>query len=417
MRTIIITFLLFTSLTTNAATVLITDFGATTHDSSDDDAVAINQAIEHTQSGDTVYIPAGKYHIKSAITLKSDIKIKGNSSSSSEIAGLIYGPGTYLLEADKIENVRVEKLRIRSNSPALDKGVGQIFRIKNSRDIILSELKLERFIKHAVYFNNTENGRLLGSRIASATEVNIGGHGYGVVFTNGCNGGRVQDNLFQGPMIRHGVVIQGDKNTQRPSHDIAVKYNEFVDNTQDSIDLHGYGEYNNYIEHNTIWGTSDGSSIGRGIGVGENVHGPSGAGNVIKHNTIINTRYGIHVLAGSKNVTIRYNTIIDCHRHGIYVENGSDLDIRDNLITGCRLWGLKVNEGQGIVIRKGSEDGNKINWNGKETSSRGGVYIESGVTGLDVQDNDFCNNDFSGASSANLQNTGEGTFRNNLCAE
>ncbi|ARU55365.1 periplasmic copper-binding pectate lyase superfamily protein [Oleiphilus messinensis] len=395
----------------SAAILDITDFGATPGDYSDDDAIAINLAIDAANVGDVVSVPAGKFHLRTPIVMKSDVSLKGVSYQESELATLYYGDDTYLIYANGVSDVAIENLRLKSNSAS--QGVESLVYVKNATNVTIRGSSLHRFIRHGVYFNNTVNGRVDESRFLDATETDLGGHGYGVVFTNGCNAGRVDDSQFIGPKIRHGVVIQGNKVDWNPSHDIMIKNNYFENNVQDSIDLHGYGEYNNYVIYNTIEGDPDSDVIGRGIGVGEDVHGPSGTGNVIQYNVINNTRYGIHILTGSEDVTVKYNTISNCKRYGIYVQDGSDLDIRDNTITGCQKWGVYVKEGDDITLRSASQNGNQINQNGLQGSAYGGVRFDAGVTGLNVQNNNFCDNDASGG--VNLSSEGTGIIADNLC--
>ncbi|AZZ93878.1 right-handed parallel beta-helix repeat-containing protein [Hahella sp. KA22] len=393
-----------------ATNLNIVDYGATPDDYNDDDAIAINAAINAARDGDVVIVPEGTFHIRETINLKSNVSLKGEGYAKSGIAALFEGddPEDIVLKGKNVTKVTISGLRLKTN---LSGGVKALVYIKNSSDVTIDDASFHRFKRHGVYFSNTVNGKVLNSKFQEATEINTGGYGYGVVYTDGCEGGRVENSDFNGPDIRHGVVVQGG-DANGPSHGVVIRDNRFVHTAQDAIDLHGYGEYGNYVMYNTIQGDPDSDTIGRGIGVGEDVHGPSGSGNVIKYNIIRDTRYGIHVLTGSPNVTIRYNEIYDCKRYGIYIQNGPDADIRDNKVEGCEKWGIYVEKGDNTVIRK-AETGNQVHNNGLGGSSFGGVRVDADNSGLDIQDNDFCNNESKGG--VNLSFAGQGTVKNNLC--
>jgi parallel beta-helix repeat protein len=387
----------------HAAELSILDFGATADDYTDDDSIAINLAIQAAHEGDTILVNRGKYHIKNEIILKDHINLKGEGTSLSVIASIFYGKDRSLITGRYVTDVTIDNLTLKANH---SRGIGRLIDIRYGDRLTISNTHFSRFILHAVYFNSTSEGRVINSLFKEASETEIGGHGYGVIYTNGSQHGRVEGSDFIGPHIRHGVVIQGDKRTpgQNPSHNIVIAGNYFKHTTQDAIDLHGSGEYDNLIVNNVIDGDPSSSTIGRGIGVGEDVHGPSGEGNVIADNIIRNTRYGIHVLTGSQKVTIRDNIIEGCKRYGIYVQNGSDLTVWDNQISGCGKWGIYIEEGDDIKIKK-AYTGNQVTQN-----VLGALYVAPDVSSMYVSDNDFCLNE-----GDNSYTEGNGTFLNNLC--
>lgn len=416
MKTNIITFLIFwLSSTCIAAQLSITDFGATADDYSDDDSIAINAAITSAGEGDTVVIPEGTFHIRNIIRLRSNIRLAGSGFTDSTITALYEGDGTYdlLIYGNGVSDVTISGLRLKSNYSG---GLKALVYIKNSTSVTVRDSSFHRFKRWGVYFNNTVDGEVINTRFQDATEIDTGGYGYGVVFTNGCVRGRVEDSAFYGPDIRHGVVVQGNAERTRPSHHVVITKNYFTDTAQDAIDLHGQGEHSNYVTYNVIDGDPASTASGRGIGVGEAVddHGPSGPGNVIMHNTIRGTRYGVHVLAGSPDVIIKYNRIYDCRRKGIYIEEGIGAVIRGNTIQGCKSWGIHIKDGDNTLIRNADEYLNQVNYNGWGGSTFGGVRVDAGNTGLDIQNNDFCNNDDNGGP--NLSFDGQGVVQNNMCA-
>ncbi|WLQ11728.1 right-handed parallel beta-helix repeat-containing protein [Hahella aquimaris] len=407
-----------------ATNLNIIDYGATPDDHSDDDSIAINAAINAARDGDTVIIPEGTFHTREEIILKSRVNLKGAGYAKSTITAVYTSMGNddehqTLIKGKNLSSVTISGLRLKTTH---SEGVSQLISIIDSENVSVNESSFYRFIKHAIYFNNTINGRVADSRFQDATITAKGGHGYGVVYTNGCDRGRVDDSYFYGPDIRHGVVIQGDKKTNRPSHGITVNNNYFKDTKQDAIDLHGTGEYDNIVIDNTIVGDPNDKTLGRGIGVGEDVHGPSGSGNIIKNNVIRNTLYGIHVLAGSPDVKISGNKIYNCDRMGIFIENGQNVDVRANTVEGCKWWGIYVENGDNTTIASGSKETNEVHGNGWGSSGRwrypkvygnGGVRVMSQNSGMNVRNNNFCDNESNGGP--NFQFEGQGTVLNNQC--
>ncbi|WLQ11727.1 right-handed parallel beta-helix repeat-containing protein [Hahella aquimaris] len=401
-----------------ATNLNIVDYGATPDNYNDDDAIAINAAINAARDGDVVIIPEGTFHIREMINLKSNVDLKGDGYAKSGIAALYEGEDAddLVIKGRNVTNINISGLRLKSNYSG---GVRALISITHSSKITISDSSFHRFKKHGIYFNHTRDGNVKNSKFQDATDLSGGGHGYGVVYTNGCEGGRVDNSYFYGPNIRHGVVIQGDPQ-YGPSHGIVVKGNYFKETTQDAIDLHGSGEYNNQIMYNTIEGDPAKGGKGQGIGIGENAHKASGSGNVIRNNVIRNTLYGIRVMQGSPGAMIKNNEIYNCKEHGIYIENGIGTEIRGNIIEGCQHWGVFVKDGNNTIIRKGKDENNEdtinqINGNGlsNSTTGFGGIRVKAGNTGVYVLDNDLCENDNYGG--VNLSFEGQGTVKNNLC--
>ncbi|MCA9273618.1 MAG: right-handed parallel beta-helix repeat-containing protein [Phycisphaerales bacterium] len=400
---------------------------ATPNDSSDDDAIVITDAMDAAAAGDVLYLPAGKYHLKTVADLESNIELRGAGATLTEIATTYYG-NSMALQITSETGTEVTGMRIKTNNTT--QGLRYLIYVTDSSDITVDDCIFQRFQRYAVYFNDTYNGRVFDSTFKEAicydesTGITNcaanGGHGYGVVYTNGCDTGRVDGCEFLGPLVRHGVVIQGSKVSDgnggytypNPSHDITVKYNYFEDCQQDSIDMHGYGEYDNRIECNLIVGTSTTGDVeGRGIGVGEWAHGASGPGNIIQYNTIINCRYGVHVLNYTDDVVIKYNRIEDAKRYGVFVEAGSNVEMRDNEIYDSKKWGVYVDYGPGLLMDNASLSGNLISGNGTAGSGFGGVKVVdiAANDGAIIRDNAICSN-----NGTQLDVTGvSGTFTNN----
>ena len=76
----------------SGATVSVLQYGATSGNSADDDAVAIQRAINAAKPGDMVYIPDGTYHVKSMIMLKSGVSVVGQSRPRRQQSDLVELP-------------------------------------------------------------------------------------------------------------------------------------------------------------------------------------------------------------------------------------------------------------------------------------------------------------------------------------
>ncbi|MFD0958199.1 carbohydrate binding domain-containing protein [Paenibacillus chungangensis] len=86
---------------------IVTDYGATPYDDSDDDAVAIQQAIDdvadlnHANYGKSIFIPRGHFKVKQGLLLKKGVKIFGAGKNISVIevdpAFTVNGP-SFLLD-------------------------------------------------------------------------------------------------------------------------------------------------------------------------------------------------------------------------------------------------------------------------------------------------------------------------------
>jgi len=404
---------------------------ATANDASDDDATVITDAMDAAAWGDVLTLPAGTFHLKTTAYLESGIELRGAGATSTSVAAN-FGGSSRLLEIRDESGVTVSNMRLKSHNTTT--GLDHIVYVRDSTNIDIEDCIIQRFRRAGVYFNEVTNGRVFDTWFKDAVcydydddAINCaayGGLGYGITYTNGCDTGRVDGCEFTGPEIRHGVVIQGSKEEYpagsgqyiypNPSHGIIVKYNYFEDNQQDSIDLHGYGEYDNRIECNEIYGPSDPNRDveGRGIGLGEYAHGSAGTGNKVQFNKIVNCRYGIHVLNNTDDVTIKYNLIIGSKRYGVYIQEGSNVEMRDNEIYDSRKWGVLVEDCPGFHMDNASLSGNLIVNNGlKSASAFGGVRIESiaANNGAIIRDNSICSN-----QGADLDTgTVTGTFTNN----
>ncbi|PRX73182.1 chitodextrinase [Cohnella sp. SGD-V74] len=106
----------FPAPTAFAATIDVVSFGANGSDSNDD-AAAIQSAIDAASSGDTVYFPPGTYYLSANLQAKSGIKLIGQSRDAS-ILKYTGSSGGAILSLNNTTNVEVAHLTIDANNSA-----------------------------------------------------------------------------------------------------------------------------------------------------------------------------------------------------------------------------------------------------------------------------------------------------------
>ena len=131
----------------SANEISILDFGATPNDYSDDDAIAINRAIQEAKEGDTIVIGGGKFHLRSEIQLKSHIKLQGDMDKSSVLAALFYGKDRSMIKGRYVSDVVIDGLTLKANR---SDGIGRLIDIRYGNGVTVSNSKFYRFILHAV---------------------------------------------------------------------------------------------------------------------------------------------------------------------------------------------------------------------------------------------------------------------------
>jgi hypothetical protein len=315
----------------------ILSYGATSNNSSNDDAAAIRSAIAASGAGDEVYIPNGVYHIKARdIKLKTGVSIRGQSMPGAVLSAMftdagIDNPNSQMFRAEQgvnnltISNLRIEMSAGQSMEYGFYLGSGSATATNVSR-IALRSVQVEDFEKFAIAIRNGDNILVQDSVLKNATALGGGGQGYGVMigYDNSFNNWITGNTI--GPIIRHAVVIQ-----YRAHHNL-IEENTAIENTLDAYDLHGEDEYSNEIRHNVAYGSG-----GFGIGIGNtgSTHDDSGPNNWIHHNEVYDSRGGVNVILGSDQQYIEDNYFHDNSNEGILVNNGggSDLWFLRNTVT------------------------------------------------------------------------------------
>ncbi|MGP4053826.1 right-handed parallel beta-helix repeat-containing protein [Mycobacterium sp. 4D054] len=368
-------------------TLNVRDYGATSGKSSDNDAAAIQKAINAAQAGDVVYIPDGVYHVKSIITLKSGVSLIGQSRDATVLASafstmtyMFSNPHAVIYAPGGTTNLTISSFTIRQASGKIyNAGVrlGSESRGQVSR-IAVKDLFIEKHRRFGVQLQNADNVLVEGNMIRNASALDGGGSGYGIIIDQaGSHNNWVRNNTI-GPVIRHGILIQ------ESAHHNLIEDNTITGAVSGAIDLHGEDEYSNEIRYNTVSDcVRNGTSVspnGAGIEIGEysgvigteTKHDNSGPNNWIHHNIVYNCTCGLRIVNNSNNTWIEDNIFYNNLDAGIKADLAplQDLYLRRNTVYG---------NGSGIVLhdvlRAVLED-NKVTDNRKY-----GIWTNGGVTG------------------------------------
>lgn len=368
-------------------TLNVLDFGANPADNNTDDLPAIAAALEEARFGDEVYFPNGVYNLisqmptdgTSHLHLKSGVNLRGESQTGTILKSYFDAqdaPNSKVLTGYARHHIVISNITITStyegdfssnpdqNNP--DRG-GPAYVIylsdmagSPSHHITMEHVTIEKFQRMGVRIDRSHDIVVQNSTFQKATDVGGGGAGYGVAIqgvvginrlghANDSHFNVVQNNRFEGPYLRHGVLVQ------YYSHNNLIANNTFRRVIHDAIDLHGQREYLNEITGNTLENiTRGGIGVGNTGGTPPHNHSASGAGNYIHLNTLTNTRDGITVIMGSPDTVIEKNTIVNtmtpAHSKGIYLLNAPRTVVRENVIqnnTAQGFWGIHLAEDLG----------------------------------------------------------------------
>lgn len=376
----------------------VRDYGATSDKRSDNDAAAIQRAIDAAEAGDVVYIPDGVYHVKSRITLKTGVSLIGQSQESTVLASafstmsyLFTNPYAVIYAGAGTTNLTISSFTITQASGKIynaavslgSENGGQVSRIA------VKDLFIEKHRRFGVQLQNADNILVDGNVIRNASALDGGGSGYGVIIDQaGSHNNWVRNNTI-GPVIRHGILIQ------EYAHHNLIEHNTITGAVSGAIDLHGEDEYSNEIRYNTVSDcVRNGTSVspnGAGIEIGEysgvvgtdKMHDNSGPNNWIHHNIVYNCTCGLRIVNNSNNTWIEDNIFYDNLEAGIKADLAplEDLFIRRNTIYGNGS-GILLNDVRGAVL----ED-NKVTDNRKY-----GIWTNAGVTGYLIAGNTVVSN-------------------------
>lgn len=361
----------------------ILDYGATSNMAGDNDAAAIQRAINAAQAGDSVYMPDGVYHIKSTIVAKAGVSLIGQSQQGTVLASafssmeyMFSNPYAVIYVAPSTNNLTISSFTItQASGKVFNAGVtvgsesgGPVSRIA------IKDLFIERHRRFGIQLENANNVLVDGNVIKNASALDGGGSGYGVLISGDNSYNNWIKNNTVGPTIRHGILIQ-------QAHHNLVEHNTVTGAVSGAIDLHGEDEYSNEIRYNTVSDcVRNGTTVspnGAGIEIGEysgvigtdEMHDNSGANNWIHHNVVYNCSCGIAITNNSNyaiiegnvlynnldagiqavhaplnNLTIRRNSIYN-NGSGILLNDVVNALVEDNIIRDNRYYGIWTNAG------------------------------------------------------------------------
>ncbi|MDF2610010.1 MAG: coagulation factor 5/8 type domain protein [Lachnospiraceae bacterium] len=412
-------------------TINVADYGTDAADNTNDDRLAIQNAINAAKAGDEVYFPNGVYNLNTSseptshLILKSGVNLRGESQDGVLLVSnfseeLNDTQSTKVLRVTGLENIAIRNMTITStfdgpfttehttNNP--DAG-GPLYGIYiqdlsnvPSKYITIEDVTVERFQRIGIRIASSHDVVVRRILIKNATDLGGGGAGYGVTiqgaaagldrkgYNNDSRYNLVEDSVFEGPYLRHGFILQ------YYTHNNVIRNNQLYVTKLDAIDLHGEDEYLNDIYGNTIMDVTTGAGIAAG-NTGA-THDKSGPDNYIHDNTIINSREGIKIHLGSPDTIIENNTIINStvsNGKGIYLQNAPGTIIRGNQIynnTGENFWGIVVEHDPGDANNNGNGAGDPSNvliTGNAIYGNTNGVLITAG-TNIMVTDNDIRDN-------------------------
>jgi nitrous oxidase accessory protein NosD len=387
----------------------VLNYGATSNNSSDNDAAVIQMVINGAQAGDVVYIPDGIYHIKSTINLKPGISLVGQSREGTVLAGLY---GETPLHAMIYAPPGVNNLTVSSFTITLASGSKSTYKAgvrlglegagATVSRIAVKDLFIEKFERFGVQLQNANHVLVDNNTIKNATALDGGGQGYGIIIDQSLSSNNWIRNNTIGPVIRHAILIQ-------KAHNNLIENNRITGAVSGAIDLHGEDEYANEIRYNTISDcVRNGTTVspnGAGIEIGEYsgvigtilMHDNSGPLNWIHHNTVYNCSCGLRIMNNSNytyiednifrnnlgsgiqadlaplnNLYISRNQIYN-NGNGIILYDVTQAVVKDNIVRNNANYGIATNPGvTGYIITGNTVTNNKVN---VYLGSTNGIYI------------------------------------------
>lgn len=372
--------------------VSILDYGATPNEPSNDDAVAIQNALNAAAPGDVVYVPNGTYHVKTIVRLKSGVSLMGQSKDQSILAGVFStAPHSVIYAAPGVSNLTVSSFSITmAAGKFFHAGIrlGAEGKVQVSR-IAVRQLKIDKHQKFGIQLQNAYHTLVEYNTISNASALGGGGSGYGIIIDQSkSNNNWVRGNVI-GPVIRHAILLQ------YYTHHNLIDGNTVTGAVSGAIDLHGEDEYSNEIRNNRVSDcVRNGTSVspnGGGIEVGEFsgwigsvfMHDNSGRYNWIHHNEVSNCTYGLFITNNSNYTYIEDNVFRNNVKSGITADLAplNNLLIRRNKIT---------DNGNGVIlnnVRKAVIQGNTVSNN-----SGYGIWTNWGSTSYTITDNAITGN-------------------------
>lgn len=369
------------------ARIDVTDFGATLNDDSNDDTVGIKAALNAAVAGTEVYLPAGRYTLKTGgIILKSGVSLRGAGRTSTILATHMSTAVPQLFSAMAgAKDMRVTDFKVER---AAGTPVQMVLRLGYGRwdtdnagyalveRVMVARLDISGFERMAINLENTRHVMIWNNQLHDATALGGGGQGYGVTISfDGARENWIVGNTV-GPVIRHAILLQF-----RTQNNL-VEINTTRGTTQDAFDLHGEDERNNELRNNLVASCvrvdpyTGAVTYPSGFGVGEVPNAGSGSG------------AAAHDVTGPLN-WIHHNEVrTGCHG-GVRVNNTDDTFIEDNTLTG-NSFGIRLGDlspAHGTLVARNIITGNATGislGNADDTVVRANTMNDNSYYGVDV---------------------------------
>lgn len=338
---------LLTQLTVGQSTALgavinVAEFGAQ-GDGSRDATALIQAAINQANSGDIVFIPDGIYKVSSSLTLKSDIKISGQSQDNSII--LFTGQSSHsLLSLSSVSNVEVTLLTLDGNMGDVANAIfaenGQGHKLHH---LTIKNLVHNGFGPHGILFSGNASWQksVTHSVVADNNFFNIGVDsqwGAALRLANGASHNQVSRNIIK-DTGRGGILAN------QGSTDLIIRENHIsgIGQTAEGLSIELHTECNRaVVEDNTVdhWISLDKtnySAVRR---------------NIITSDKLTDWKYAALELAGGTNNVFTDNVVDGGTKTGISISTNYPKEFvfwSRNTIKHAADWGAQLQgESQGL---------------------------------------------------------------------
>lgn len=322
---------IFPSERSSAALINVTSYGAVPDDGLDDTS-AIRNALLAAQTGDTVLVPAGQWHVSGSLQPKSGTTLAG---AGRDLTSLNYlgSSSSVFINISSRSNLTVRDLTLNGqNNAAVEDGI----RGSNGSGHQFYDLRIENLVDsgelgpHGIYFTSNVRNSVIHDN--EFTNMGIDSEwGAGIRLSNGSNGNQVLQNTIQN--TGRGGILTNAATGLTIQRNVVMGSGMSPDGEGLGIEVWG-GSHNTLIEDNVIdhWLSVDGST---GVAVRRNV--VSDASGVVKD-------YGLEC-AECSDVIFTSNTVDRGAFIGLSVSND---DVKEhvywahNTISGTENWGAQI---------------------------------------------------------------------------
>lgn len=321
----------------------------------------IQEAINESNSGDTIYIYEGTY-IENIVINKS-ISLMGENKDTTIIDGNSTGDVLHVTA----ESVTITGFTItNSGSDWGDAGI-ELHITQNC--YIVNNIVTDNY--YGIFFHySSENNEISKNEISS-------NYADGVYFTHSDGNVISNNDLFDNDygiqisrsnanVIDHNTLSNndGDGINLESSNDNRVANNTVLSN-DDGLSMNSSSD--NIIEKNTIFGNEEGIQISYS------------SANVIDGNSVLDNDYGIHLESSDDNTVINNDALYN--EYGIRIENSDNIIITNNNALDNDECGIKVSH----------SNGNRVADNIISSNNDDGIILESSNENI-ITNNNFLKN-------------------------